>query len=304
MVAFTAAAEKSAVNIHVDPMVGTGLDKAIVVSGAALKVDTTLIEALGPVAPQVEGFGMSAINHTYLDQGSAFGAGIGARLRLFNDEKGYFFNPGQKYHGNFAGNLWVDAHFTYTSGGFGPGFDLGAGYEFSLVEGLSVGPLAKFMLNTQHQVLMFGVSFTIGAPERTPDDADYDSDGTFGSADQCPAVAGPKSNSGCPTQDQDGDGIADGVDTCPAQAEDKDGYQDEDGCPDPDNDADGVLDVNDGCPLVPGPIQNGGCPDADQDDDGVLDRDDACPTEKGLPENKGCRTQDTLLPTRVLPGPG
>ncbi len=292
MIGASAAAEKSAFNIHLDPMVGTGLDKAIFVSGASLKVDTTLLKALGPLAPQIEGFGVSAVNHSYLDQGSAFGGGIGLRLRLFNDEKGYYFNPGQAYHGNFAGNLWLDAHFTYTSGGFGPGFDVGAGYELSVVEGMSVGPLAKFMMNTQHQLLMFGLSFTIGAPDRAPDDSDYDSDGVLGSVDQCPAVAGPATNNGCPADDTDGDGLNDGVDKCPKEPEDKDGYQDEDGCPDPDNDSDGVLDAADGCPTMPGPVANKGCPDKDEDADGVVDRDDACPTEKGLAENKGCPDKD------------
>ncbi len=291
-VALSAAAEKSAFNIHLDPMAGTGLDKAIFVSGASLKVDTTLIKALGPLAPQIEGFGVSAVNHTYLDQGSAFGGGIGLRLRLLNDEKGYYFNPGQPYHGNFAGNLWVDAHFTYTSGGFGPGFDVGVGYEFSLVEGMSVGPFAKFMMNTQHQLLMFGLSFTIGAPERAPDDSDYDHDGVRGSFDECPAVAGPAANNGCPAQDKDADGLSDGLDKCPNEPEDKDGFQDEDGCPDPDNDNDGVLDTADGCPTIAGPAANKGCPDTDQDADGVVDRDDACPTEKGLAENKGCPDAD------------
>ena len=278
MVASSAAAEKSAFNIHLDPMVGTGLDKVIFVSGASLKVDTTLIKALGPLALQIEGFGVSAVNHSYLDQGSAFGGGIGLRLRLFNDEKGYYFNPGQPYHGNFAGNLWLDAHFTYTSGGFGPGFDVGAGYELSVVEGMSVGPLAKFMMNTQHQLLMFGLSFTIGAPDRAPDDSDYDSDGVLGGIDQCPAVAGPASNNGCPVQDTDGDDLSDGVDQCPKEPEDKDGFQDEDGCPDPDNDSDGVLDVVDGCPTIAGPSANKGCPDADQDDGGVPDASTYTPT--------------------------
>src|SRR5207237_1404019 len=38
--------------------------------------------------------------------------------------------------------------------------------------------------------------------------------------------------------DSDGDGLTDDADKCPQEAEDKDGFQDDDGCPDPDNDAD------------------------------------------------------------------
>ena len=48
--------------------------------------------------------------------------------------------------------------------------------------------------------------------------------------------------------DRDGDGILDPQDKCPLDAEDPDGYEDEDGCPDPDNDKDTVADVKDQCP--------------------------------------------------------
>ena len=65
--------------------------------------------------------------------------------------------------------------------------------------------------------------------------------------------------------DPDKDGIVGEADKCPNEAEDKDGFQDEDGCPDPDNDGDGVLDAADKCPTEP-ETKNGfqdedGCPD-------------------------------------------
>jgi hypothetical protein len=44
--------------------------------------------------------------------------------------------------------------------------------------------------------------------------------------------------------DGDGDGINDALDRCPTEAEDLDGFQDEDGCPDPDNDGDGFYFIN------------------------------------------------------------
>src|SRR6185503_8428863 len=49
-------------------------------------------------------------------------------------------------------------------------------------------------------------------------------------------------------RDSDQDGIPNRLDQCRYEAEDKDGFQDEDGCPDPDNDADGILDAQDKCP--------------------------------------------------------
>ena len=52
-------------------------------------------------------------------------------------------------------------------------------------------------------------------------------------------------------KDRDGDGILDKDDKCPNEAEDKDGWQDDDGCPDPDNDGDKLLDPDDKCPDDP-----------------------------------------------------
>jgi OOP family OmpA-OmpF porin len=66
--------------------------------------------------------------------------------------------------------------------------------------------------------------------------------------------------------DFDHDGIPDGADLCPREAEDADGFEDQDGCPDPDNDKDRIPDARDKCPNV-AEIYNGvddddGCPDA------------------------------------------
>jgi outer membrane protein OmpA-like peptidoglycan-associated protein len=297
-------AEQAAVNFHLDPMVGTGLDKPKLVTGAALKIDTTLLKFLGPVAPQVEFFGASASDRTYLDDGSVFGGGIGARLRLFNDEQGYLINPGTKRTGNLWGNAWVDAHLTYASGGFGPGFDVGLGAELSLLEGLSIGPFAKFMFFGQrqmvdvspHALLLFGLSFTIGAPQTTPAEADFDGDGIKGDDDKCvdeaEDVDGFEDKDGCPEKDNDKDGIEDEVDQCRDQAEDKDGIADEDGCPEGDSDGDGVPDEKDKCPAVKGTKENNGCADDDKDGDGVVDRLDACIDVKGVAENKGCPDTD------------
>ena len=100
-------------------------------------------------------------------------------------------------------------------------------------------------------------------------DNDPDKDGIVGEADKCPTEAedkdGFQDDDGCPDPDNDGDGIADANDKCPNEAEDKDGFQDDDGCPDPDNDGDGVPDANDKCPTEP-ETKNGfqdedGCPD-------------------------------------------
>ena len=100
-------------------------------------------------------------------------------------------------------------------------------------------------------------------------DEDPDGDGVLGAADQCPNEAedkdGFQDEDGCPDADNDGDGVGDANDKCPNEAEDKDNFQDDDGCPDPDNDGDGVPDAADKCGDQP-ETRNGfedddGCPD-------------------------------------------
>jgi len=64
-------------------------------------------------------------------------------------------------------------------------------------------------------------------------------------------------------KDRDGDGIDNEHDKCPDEAEDKDGFEDEDGCPEPDNDKDGILDDVDECPETAEEVggDGDGCPD-------------------------------------------
>jgi outer membrane protein OmpA-like peptidoglycan-associated protein len=68
-----------------------------------------------------------------------------------------------------------------------------------------------------------------------------------------------------PPADTDGDGLRDPDDRCPTEAEDKDGFEDQDGCPDKDNDKDGIADGDDRCPNQPetvnGVDDQDGCPD-------------------------------------------
>ncbi len=130
-----------------------------------------------------------------------------------------------------------------------------------------------------------------------PECIDLDGDRICADTDQCPVQAedfdGFEDEDGCPEdQDTDGDGLMDAVDQCVLDAEDKDGFQDEDGCPELDNDADGILDTADKCidkPEDPDGYQDDdGCPEEDNDEDTVVDLEDECPNEKGVVEEKGC----------------
>lgn len=110
---------------------------------------------------------------------------------------------------------------------------------------------------------------------------DSDDDGIMDSEDACAFDAedfdGFLDDDGCPDIDNDNDGILDEKDTCPDTKEDFDGFLDDDGCPDLDNDADGITDSKDGCPdiaeNVNGFQDDDGCPDILDNTQSTLDRD-------------------------------
>ncbi|MFQ5600610.1 MAG: OmpA family protein [Candidatus Krumholzibacteriia bacterium] len=116
---------------------------------------------------------------------------------------------------------------------------------------------------------------------------DKDHDGIPDKRDECAEQAedfdGYEDDDGCPDLDNDGDGVADRDDLAPDLAEDFDGFEDDDGRPDLDNDGDGTPDVDDECPNEPedydGDQDTDGCPDVlrDADRDGVPDGMDRCP---------------------------
>ncbi len=133
--------------------------------------------------------------------------------------------------------------------------------------------------------------FTVGLQLHTSRVHDADGDGVSDKLDGCPSEAedkdGFQDQDGCPDRDNDGDGIADPADACVDAAEDKDGFEDADGCPDADNDKDGVADSVDGCPGNSEDKDNfedaDGCPDPDNDKDRIADAADACPDQAETP---------------------
>lgn len=118
--------------------------------------------------------------------------------------------------------------------------------------------------------------------------SDIDLDNIPNKLDECPQEAedydGYKDNDGCPDLDNDSDGVPDTQDQCIFDPEDRDGFNDQDGCPDNDNDGDKMPDNKDKCPNEPedrdGFKDADGCPDPDNDGDGVLDVNDKCPIDK------------------------
>jgi len=132
---------------------------------------------------------------------------------------------------------------------------------------------------------------------------DSDKDGVPDYLDQCPGT--PKGTTvdqkGCPL-DSDGDGIPDVGDLCSDEAEDFDGYEDEDGCPDLDNDGDGILDVNDLCPNdaedLNGIEDEDGCPDGDvgiNQNSFLLKADDVFSTNSSKIKIEGSKYLDEVI---------
>ncbi|MFH0902671.1 MAG: OmpA family protein [Pseudomonadota bacterium] len=116
---------------------------------------------------------------------------------------------------------------------------------------------------------------------------DTDGDGIAMNDDWCPGEAEDKDgfhdDDGCPELDNDGDGLADEFDVCPLVAENVNQVEDEDGCPESDDDGDGILGAQDGCPDqtedADGYEDEDGCPEPDNDSDGLADESDQCPNE-------------------------
>jgi outer membrane protein OmpA-like peptidoglycan-associated protein len=110
---------------------------------------------------------------------------------------------------------------------------------------LGAGPGIVHAISTPEYRVFAGVSYSHepeqapeSAPPPAPVDRDSDGDGVPDAVDRCADQAedtdGFQDEDGCPDADNDGDGIADTADGCTGEAEDKDGFEDEDGCPDAD----------------------------------------------------------------------
>jgi outer membrane protein OmpA-like peptidoglycan-associated protein len=120
-----------------------------------------------------------------------------------------------------------------------------------------------------------------------PGRGDKDGDRIPNTVDGCPDEAedtdGFEDEDGCPERDNDRDGLPDTEDRCPIDAEDRDGFEDGDGCPERDNDGDGIPDAADRCAdqaeEKDGVEDDDGCPDDDNDGDHVPDARDRCPND-------------------------
>lgn len=159
------------------------------------------------------------------------------------------------------------------------GFEAGFRYNHIVEHGMDLAGSGGEQLGIAEARLGFNLHFVSAK--------DTDGDGIKDKYDADPLNAedfdGFEDEDGAPDPDNDGDGVLDIDDKEPNIAEDIDGFEDEDGVPEYDNDGDGILDVDDLSPNVAedfdGFEDEDGAPDLDNDGDGILDADDECPNE-------------------------
>ena len=299
------------------------------VSGAGLG-DVRVLPKVSLLSPEQEGFGLYLEVPLHLptgkadgfatDEGVGVGATVGADYRtsgglLVAVNAGYTFRPERRFLNYTAGSslrwalglrvptvgalsvvgsLWGSHQLSEavdpidpsrpSSTNIGTALEALGGLELAISDAVVLGAGAGGALVHAVGTPNVRAYFTVGY---TPLGADSDGDGISDAADRCPEEAedvdGFQDDDGCLDADNDGDGVLDVADDCPSKPEDADGFRDGDGCPDLDNDMDGLGDADDRCPDEAedrDDFEDGdGCPDLDNDGDGVADADDTCPLE-------------------------
>lgn len=232
--------------------------------------------------------------------------GLGYRLKFNHDNKPgmraltEFVNASFEYEQNLApwpGRSFVPRIALGAENGFlwgvlpfHVGFIFGGAEKVASTAGFALG-LPYFRMHFGYKAVgtpvwypRRGMELAFGLSTEWRTNRDPDKDGISGKADRCPYEAedmdGFEDDDGCPDPDNDMDNIPDHLDKCPNSPEDMDGFEDSDGCPELDNDQDSVPDSTDKCPDQPedmdGFEDTDGCPDWDNDKDNVPDSLDKC----------------------------
>lgn len=203
------------------------------------------LEVLGPLLELRVSGGGAWFPVPNQDPGTLFTLGAGARSTVVIDRAslpalgGPFFD--------------LDLLLAITGDLVRGAIDVGVGWSFFPVDAFTVGPVVRYTLLIQDpsatvsdpaSLLFFGL----------------DLGGRFELESRAAPIVEPP-----PPSDDDSDGVRGDDDRCPTQAEDGDGFEDDDGCPDPDDDSDGYPDADDVCPRL-AETRNGfddedGCPD-------------------------------------------
>ncbi|MFZ5468294.1 MAG: hypothetical protein ACOZIN_02555 [Myxococcota bacterium] len=163
LAAGAARAQEGPVRLHVEPGFSFQLNsptrKVEIGGGGALKLELP-VWGTKRVSPQLEVFGLFYDQALLLDQGTALGGGVGARVRLIDSE--YWVHSGGRAggQGHLFGNLWFDAHPTWSAGGLGFGFDAALGAALNVAPGFQAGPFVKFALIDGEPNMLGGLTFS------------------------------------------------------------------------------------------------------------------------------------------------
>lgn len=227
-------AEHTAIALHVPLLFPTNADDNVLALGFGVRPTLAFLQRVGPLEILVNAFVLVRESQGLLDYrgGHELGARVGLRLDL--------------------SSRWQTA--LLAEAGFSSAFD-GLFEAATTPAETRVG--VEHWLDRNWRLSGFvgvGMGPGVGAP-------DFRAGLAVAFGDNVPYRPRPSATDG----DRDGDGVPDERDECPDQAEDPDGFEDEDGCPEADNDADGVLDADDRCPNEPetpnGIADEDGCPD-------------------------------------------
>lgn len=205
------------------------------------------LEVLGPLLELRVSGGAAWFPVNGQDPGTLFTFGVGARSTIRVDETGL-----PALGGPF---IDLDGMLAITGDLVRGAIDVGVGWSFFPVDAFTVGPVVRYTLLVQDpsavvsdpaSLLFFGLDLggrfeletrhVVVTEVAEPEPADDDADGVRGDEDRCPTQAedvdGFADDDGCPDLDDDSDGYPDDDDVCPRLPETRNGFDDEDGCPD------------------------------------------------------------------------
>lgn len=227
-------AEHTALALHVPVLFASNPDDDMLAFGWGVRPTLAFLQRLGPLELLVNVFVLVRESAAVVDYRG--GNELGARLGLRVDLSG-------RWQTALLGEIGFASAFDDFFGAATTPAEARAGIEHWFDSNWRISGFAGA-----------GIGPGVGAPDLRAGVA-------LAFGDNVPYRPRPSATAG----DRDGDGIPDERDECPDEAEDPDGFADDDGCPDPDNDEDGILDADDTCPNEP-ETQNGisdddGCPD-------------------------------------------
>lgn len=182
-----ASAENSTVNVSLNPVIPMDLLREggpALGRGLGFQVDVKLLSWLA-LQGQYQFSEFPDEDPSLTLRTGSLTAGLRLRPPLLNDEAGYWIHIGDKkgHEGNLWGDAWVDLGLglSFLQEETSPSLEIGAGYQFSLFDSVSVGPFARLRTapGAEEAALLtsVGITFTIAFPFQGVHERDSDGDG-------------------------------------------------------------------------------------------------------------------------------